>query len=174
MFGLFQWVRSRTAAIVGLVVPISFEICVSDSSGWLLQQKGDRVRLVLALGDRRIARALVPEHLLRYRLRREFQPRLRIGLTARDLLHGGLTVRHRVETLHLVGDLAVRDRLDLERMQLTEIGNLLEGERRYFRPATRRSPWASTVQACKDPGFCGRRRAERGGTPENSKKLNII
>ena len=35
MFVLFQWVRSRTAAIVGLVVPISFEICASDSSGWL-------------------------------------------------------------------------------------------------------------------------------------------
>jgi hypothetical protein len=35
MFGLFQWVRSRTAAMVGLVVPISFEICPSDNSGWL-------------------------------------------------------------------------------------------------------------------------------------------
>ena len=39
MFGLFQWVRSRTAAIVGLVVPISFEIWVSDSSGWLFSRK---------------------------------------------------------------------------------------------------------------------------------------
>ena len=35
MLALFQWVRSRTPAIVGLVVPISFEICASDSSGWL-------------------------------------------------------------------------------------------------------------------------------------------
>jgi len=47
---LFQCVRSRTAAIVGFVVPISFEIWASDSSD-ALQQKGDRVRLVLAFGD---------------------------------------------------------------------------------------------------------------------------
>ena len=39
MFGLFQWVRSRTAAIVGLVVPISFEICKSVSSGWVRNKK---------------------------------------------------------------------------------------------------------------------------------------
>ena len=39
MLGLFQCVRSRTAAMVGLVVPISFEICASDSSGWLFSRK---------------------------------------------------------------------------------------------------------------------------------------
>jgi hypothetical protein len=39
MLGLFQCVRSRTAAMVGLVVPISFEICPSDSSGWLFSRK---------------------------------------------------------------------------------------------------------------------------------------
>ena len=44
MLALFQWVRSRTAAIVGLVVPISFEICASDSSGWL------RSRYMIASG----------------------------------------------------------------------------------------------------------------------------
>jgi hypothetical protein len=31
MLALFQCVRSRTAAIVGFVVPISFEICASDN-----------------------------------------------------------------------------------------------------------------------------------------------
>ena len=37
--GLFQCVRSRTAAIVGLVVPISLVIWASDSSGWLFSRK---------------------------------------------------------------------------------------------------------------------------------------
>ena len=31
MLLLFQWVRSRTAAMVALVVPISLVICASDS-----------------------------------------------------------------------------------------------------------------------------------------------
>jgi hypothetical protein len=35
MLVVFQWLRSRTAAIVGLVVPSSLEIWASDSSGWL-------------------------------------------------------------------------------------------------------------------------------------------
>jgi hypothetical protein len=39
MLELFQCVRSRTATIVGLVVPISFEICASVSSGWLFSRK---------------------------------------------------------------------------------------------------------------------------------------
>ena len=34
MFWMFQWVRSRIDWIVGLVVPTSFEIWPSDSSGW--------------------------------------------------------------------------------------------------------------------------------------------
>jgi hypothetical protein len=33
MFGEFQWDRSRIALIVGFVVPRSFEICASESSG---------------------------------------------------------------------------------------------------------------------------------------------
>ena len=36
MFWVFQWLRSRTAAIVGLVVPSILEICASVSSGWFL------------------------------------------------------------------------------------------------------------------------------------------
>src|SRR5271154_1835905 len=36
MFWVFQWLRSRTAAIVGLVVPSSLEIWASVSSGWFL------------------------------------------------------------------------------------------------------------------------------------------
>ena len=35
MFGLFQWVRSRTLAMVVLVVPTRRMICASFSSGWL-------------------------------------------------------------------------------------------------------------------------------------------
>ena len=65
----------------------------------------------------------------RQRLRRKFEARLRIGLTAGDLLGGGLAVRHRIETLHLIGHFAVGDGLNLERMQAAEIGDLLEGER---------------------------------------------
>ena len=33
MLGMFQWVRPRTAATVGLVVPTSLHICESASSG---------------------------------------------------------------------------------------------------------------------------------------------
>ena len=111
MLELFQCVRSRTAAIVGLVVPISFEICASLSSGIALQQKSDRIGLVLALGDGGVARSLVAKQLRRQRLRGEFEARLRIGLATRDLLRGGLAVCHRIETLHLVGHFAVGDGL---------------------------------------------------------------
>src|SRR5271167_1826199 len=93
------------------------------------QQKGNRVRLVLSLDDRRVARSLVPEHLRRQRFRGKLEPRLRVGLATRDLLRGGLTVRHRVQALHLVGYFAVRDGLNLKRMQFAEIGNLLKSKR---------------------------------------------
>ena len=94
-----------------------------------LQEKSNRIGLVLALGDGGVARPLVAKQLRRQRLRREFEARLRIGLATRDLLGGGLAVCHRIETLHLVGHLAVGDGLDLERMQPAEIGDLLEGKR---------------------------------------------
>ena len=39
MFAMFQWVRSRIATMVGLVVPISFEIWPSVRSGqWRTSQ----------------------------------------------------------------------------------------------------------------------------------------
>jgi len=39
MLGEFQCVRSRTAAMVGFVVPISLVICASVSSGWFLMSQ---------------------------------------------------------------------------------------------------------------------------------------
>jgi len=45
-----------------------------------------------------------------------------------DLLGGGLPVGDRVEPLHLDGDLAIGDRLHLERVQTAEIGDLVEGQ----------------------------------------------
>ena len=48
-------------------------------------------------------------------------------LAARDLLARQLAGRDRIEPANAGGDLAVGDALDLERMQLAEVGDLLEG-----------------------------------------------
>ena len=58
MFWMFQWLRSRIAAIVLRVVPISLPICASEISGMVADDPGDAVGLVLPLRDRRVARAL--------------------------------------------------------------------------------------------------------------------
>src|SRR4029077_5758750 len=100
--------------------------------GMAFQQKRNRIRLVLALGYWRVARALVLEDLGRKGLRGKLEPRLRVRLTALDLLRGGLAVRNRVEPLHLVRHFAIGDGLDLERVQLAEIRYLVKSERRVF------------------------------------------
>ena len=100
--------------------------------GMALQQKSDRIRLVLPFGYRSVARALVLEDLRWKGLRGKLEPRLRIGLAALDLLRRGLSVRHRVEPLHLVRHFAIGDGLDFQRMQFAEIGNLVKGERGVF------------------------------------------
>ena len=46
-----------------------------------------------------------------------------------DLLAGQLARADRIEALDAGGDFAVGDALHLERVQLTEIGDLVEGER---------------------------------------------
>ncbi len=69
------------------------------------------------------------DELLRDGLLRQFDPRIGILLGALELLGGGLTVRDRVEPLHLDRDLAIGDRLHLERVQTAEIGDLFKGQR---------------------------------------------
>ena len=92
-----------------------------------LGQPGNGVGLVLALGDRRVARPAVLDEDLGDGLRRQFEPRLGVALAALDFLGGRLAVGDRVEPLHLQRHLAIGDRLHLERMEAAEISNLLEG-----------------------------------------------
>jgi len=110
------------------VVPISFEIWASDSSGWLFNRK-EIASACPGVWRWACSAASVFVDLGRKRLRRELEPRLRVGLAALDLLRRRLAVRHRIEALHLVRHFAVCDGLDLERMQLAEIGDLLKGQR---------------------------------------------
>ncbi len=91
-------------------------------------QPGDAVGLVLALGDRRVARALRLGDRQRNVGRLQHQARRRVGLAALDLVVGQLAVADRVDALDPLGDLAVGDRLDLERVQAAELGDLVEGE----------------------------------------------
>src|ERR1700726_341476 len=82
--------------------------------GMALQQKSNRIRLVLPFGNRCVARALVLEDLRRKGLRGKLEPRLRIGLAALALLRRGLTVRHR-RWLGSPADAARRNRLSGQR-----------------------------------------------------------
>jgi hypothetical protein len=74
----------------------------------------------------------VLDHLWRHRLRRQCQARIGIGLAARDFLRRGLAVGDRIEALHLVRHLAIGNRLNFERMQTAELGDLIEGQRGVF------------------------------------------
>ncbi len=97
----------------------------------MAQQPGDRVRSVLALGKRRVARlpALLQLDVGRGRAR-ELEAAVRVLLAALDLAALHLPARHRIEAADAGADLAVRDALDLERVQAAEIGDLLEGQAR--------------------------------------------
>src|SRR5579864_8364686 len=98
----------------------------------VLQEPGDRIGLVLPLGDRRVAGALVLHQRNRLRLLAELQACRRVGLAAPDFLGGELAVGDRIEPLHLRRDLAVGDRLYFERMQPAELGDLVEGKARVL------------------------------------------
>src|SRR6185437_7438351 len=63
------------------------------------------------------------------RLLGDLEPGARVLLAALDLLEGELAIGDRVEPLHLHRDLAIGDRLDLERMKAAELADLVEGER---------------------------------------------
>jgi hypothetical protein len=93
-------------------------------------QPQDRVRAVLALGDRRVARALLAQfrhHVFRLR---DLQLVVRIAFGLGDFLARQLAGIDRVEALDALRRFAVRDRLHLKRVQLAELGDLVEGQRR--------------------------------------------
>ena len=98
--------------------------------GMVAQQPIDRVRLVLALGNRRIARRLLGldvRHLVFRRRHLELQLGIFLGLF--DLVMGELAGGDRVDALDSLGHVLVRNTLHLEGMHADELGDLLEGER---------------------------------------------
>jgi hypothetical protein len=95
----------------------------------VLQQPGDRIGLILALGDRRVARPGVLHQLDWMRLLGDLEPRVRVFLAALDLVDRELAVGDRIEALHLHRHLAIGDGLDFERMKATKLADLVEGER---------------------------------------------
>ncbi len=96
MLAVFQWLRSRTFWIVSLVVPISLPICASVSCGIVAQQEGDAIRPVVALGNRRVARAARAASAAGMRWPCSFSRSAGIGLAAMDLLQRHLAVGHRI------------------------------------------------------------------------------
>src|SRR5690348_11527249 len=95
-----------------------------------LEQPGDRVGAILALGHRRVTRAFRAGNRLGYIAGAELQPTGRISLAALNLFLGKLAVGGWIEAGHAARNLAVGDRLDLERMQPGEGRNLVEGQGR--------------------------------------------
>src|SRR5580658_1514373 len=144
--------------------------------GMILQNPGDRVGLVLPLGDRRVFRSLALGWSCRVRLGQDPQARFRILFAAFDFGLGDLPVRDRIEALHHGRDLAVGDRLNFERMQTAKAGDLLEGQRSMLdqphcgglghqrrnhpsrTPGNTRGP-GSTVARRGIPGPCNRKMA---------------
>ena len=80
------------------------------------------------------------------------QRALRVLLGRGDLLAGELAGGDRVVALDAGGDLAVGDAFDLERMQLAELGDLVERSARCSRPARRR--WLSASAARRSWWAC--------------------
>ena len=95
----------------------------------IAQQPIDRVRLVLALGHRRIAGCLLlldMRHLV-FR-RRDLPPHFGIFFRLLDLLMGELTRRDGVDPLDALGHVFVCDPFHFERVHADELGNILEGQ----------------------------------------------
>ena len=95
-------------------------------------QPEDGVRPVLALRDRRVARAAALD--LRHAHLRlgNLHAVVRVGLGLLDLFARELAGEDRVGALDPLRGIAVGDRLHLERMQHAEMRDLLEGQRRVF------------------------------------------
>ena len=127
----FQWVRSRIASMVDLVVPTSRMIWLSFSSGMIAHQPQNGVRAVLAARHRRIARALFRLGFGQPHLRLgDVQAVIRIGFGGGDFLAGQLSGDDRIGAFDALGGVAVGDRLHFERMQVAQLRDLVEGQRR--------------------------------------------
>ena len=97
--------------------------------GMVAQQPEDGVRTVLALRDRGVARALGALDLRHLHLALgELEVMIWVLGGALQLLAGELPGGDGVEALDAGGDFAIGDAADFERMQLTEFGDLLEGQ----------------------------------------------
>jgi hypothetical protein len=94
--------------------------------GMVADDPGDSVRLVLPLGDRRVARALGSADLVGLLL--DAQDVFGIGLAAVDLLLIELAGADRIPAGQLGGGGIVGDRLNLEDVETAKFGDLLEGE----------------------------------------------
>ncbi|MPL75526.1 hypothetical protein SDC9_21350 [bioreactor metagenome] len=95
-----------------------------------LDQPQDRIRAVLALRERRVARAAALVLADGSGVELELQLVERVGLALVDFLLVELVVRDRVEALHAHRHVPVGDALHLELVHAAEIGDLLEAQRR--------------------------------------------
>ena len=96
----------------------------------VLDQPGDCVRLVAALGNRDVFRSLGAGFRLRQRAHQDFHPVRRVCLGFLDLAPCQLSVLQRIDALNTGADLAVGDGLNFEGMQAAEIGDLFKRQRR--------------------------------------------
>ena len=95
--------------------------------GVVADQPGDAVRLVLPLGDRRVARALGTHGLIGLAV--HLKPIIRVVLAAVDLLQRQLARAQGIAAGQLGRGGIVGDRLHLEDMKAAKFGDLLEGQR---------------------------------------------
>ena len=95
----------------------------------MAQEPGDRIRTILAARDRGEAGAFLLGlgHAGVFQRRHLEAVRL-VLLACGNLLTGQLARGHRVGATHVLGDLAVGDAFDFERMEFAELGDLFEGE----------------------------------------------
>ena len=127
MLAMFQWVRSRIAAMVVRVVPISLLIWPSVTSGWLRMIQAIPSGLSWRLRNRRVARALGAAHRVGRLV--HLQPVVGVLLALLDFLVGQLAGADRVAAGQLGRRGVVGDRLHLEDVKAAEFGDLLEGQR---------------------------------------------
>src|SRR5215208_2386261 len=93
----------------------------------IAHQPQDGVGTVLAARNRRIARALFALGLGQAHFRlRQLQLGVGIGLGLLDLLAGELGGEDRIEALDALRSVAVGDRFHLQRVQVAELGDLVE------------------------------------------------
>ena len=89
-------------------------------------QPGDGVGLFLPAGNRCVARAFGAARELRHVAHGQLEAGFFVGFAALDLFLGQLPVLGRVLTHDAARDVTVGDAFDLELVQVTEIGDLLE------------------------------------------------